>query len=120
MADRTRIGRFFDSNFTWGGIGLIVPFAIAGAGAAGLIGAGVAAESAVGGSGALVPMAEAAFNTGTIRTIAGYQVGGNAGSALGPLLATFILPRGQRSIAWFSFVALLGIILLLLLILLFL
>jgi FSR family fosmidomycin resistance protein-like MFS transporter len=40
-----------------------------------------------------------------------FQVGGNAGSALGPLLATFILPRGQRSIAWFSFVALLGIIL---------
>jgi MFS transporter, FSR family, fosmidomycin resistance protein len=41
-----------------------------------------------------------------------FQVGGNAGSALGPLLATFILPRGQRSIAWFSCVALLGIILL--------
>src|SRR5436309_3880159 len=41
-----------------------------------------------------------------------FQVGGNAGSALGPLLATFILPRGQRSIAWFSFVALVGIILL--------
>ena len=41
-----------------------------------------------------------------------FQVGGNAGSALGPLLATFILPRGQKSIAWFSFVALLGIILL--------
>jgi FSR family fosmidomycin resistance protein-like MFS transporter len=41
-----------------------------------------------------------------------FQVGGNAGSALGPLLATFILPRGQRSIAWFSFVALLGIIVL--------
>src|SRR5258708_38507944 len=39
-----------------------------------------------------------------------FQVGGNAGSALGPLLATFVLPRGQRSIAWFSFVALLGII----------
>src|SRR5260221_213942 len=41
-----------------------------------------------------------------------FQVGGNAGSALGPLLATFVLPRGQRSIARFSFVALLGIILL--------
>ena len=41
-----------------------------------------------------------------------FQVGGNAGSAMGPLLAAFILPRGQRSIAWFSFVALLGIILL--------
>src|SRR6202171_445543 len=41
-----------------------------------------------------------------------FQVGGNAGSALGPLLVTFVLPRGQRSIAWFSFVALLGMILL--------
>ena len=39
-----------------------------------------------------------------------FQVGGNAGSALGPLLAAFIvLPSGQRSIAWFSFVALLAI-----------
>ena len=35
-----------------------------------------------------------------------FQVGGNAGSALGPLLATIVLPRGQRSIAWFSFLAL--------------
>ncbi len=41
-----------------------------------------------------------------------FQVGGNAGSALGPLLAAFVLPRGQASIAWFSFVALLGIIVL--------
>jgi FSR family fosmidomycin resistance protein-like MFS transporter len=47
---------------------------------------------------------------GTAQSL--FQVGGNAGSAMGPLLATFILPRGQRSIAWFSFVALLGIILL--------
>ena len=38
-----------------------------------------------------------------------FQVGGNLGSALGPLLAAFIvLPHGQRSIAWFSFAALLG------------
>lgn len=42
-----------------------------------------------------------------------FQVGGNAGSATGPLLAAFIvLPRGQRSIAWFSLVALLGMIVL--------
>jgi FSR family fosmidomycin resistance protein-like MFS transporter len=42
-----------------------------------------------------------------------FQVGGNAGSSLGPLLAAFIvLPQGQRSIAWFSAVALLGIIVL--------
>src|SRR5205085_12474798 len=42
-----------------------------------------------------------------------FQVGGNAGSALGPLLAAFIvLPRGQSSIVWFSFAALLGMIIL--------
>jgi len=39
-----------------------------------------------------------------------FQVGGNTGSALGPLLAAFIvLPRGQHSIAWFSAASLLGI-----------
>src|SRR5215467_14299949 len=39
-----------------------------------------------------------------------FQVGGNAGSSSGPLLAAFVvLPHGQRSIAWFSLVALLGI-----------
>lgn len=38
-----------------------------------------------------------------------FQVGGNAGSAVGPLLAAFIVvPRGQGSIAWFSAIALLG------------
>lgn len=32
-----------------------------------------------------------------------FQVGGNAGSALGPLLAAFIvLPRGQQSLSWFA------------------
>lgn len=42
-----------------------------------------------------------------------FQVGGNAGSSLGPLLAAFIvLPRGQSSIAWFSAFALLGILIL--------
>ena len=42
-----------------------------------------------------------------------FQVGGNAGSATGPLLAAFIvLPFGQGSIAWFSLVALLAILLL--------
>lgn len=39
-----------------------------------------------------------------------FQVGGNAGSALGPLLAAFIvLPHGQPSIAWFSGAGLLAI-----------
>jgi FSR family fosmidomycin resistance protein-like MFS transporter len=42
-----------------------------------------------------------------------FQVGGNAGSAVGPLLAAFIvLPAGQRSIAWFSAVALVAIVVL--------
>ena len=42
-----------------------------------------------------------------------FQVGGNAGSALGPLLAAFVvLPGGQRTIAWFSAAALLAIVIL--------
>jgi FSR family fosmidomycin resistance protein-like MFS transporter len=43
-----------------------------------------------------------------------FQVGGNSGSAIGPLLAAFIvLPHGQRGVAWFSFVALMAIVVLL-------
>src|SRR5262249_15508734 len=39
-----------------------------------------------------------------------FQVGGNAGSALGPLLAAFIVvPGGQSSVAWFSAAALIAI-----------
>ncbi len=42
-----------------------------------------------------------------------FQVGGNAGSATGPLLAAFIvLPYGQRSIAWFAFGALTAMVIL--------
>lgn len=42
-----------------------------------------------------------------------FQVGGNVGSAAGPLLAAFVvLPHGQSSIAWFSGIALLGILIL--------
>ena len=42
-----------------------------------------------------------------------FQVGGNFGSAAGPLLAAFIvLPHGQSSVAWFSAVALLGMLVL--------
>jgi len=42
-----------------------------------------------------------------------FQVGGSSGSAIGPLLAAFVVvPRGQASIAWFSLVALLAIALL--------
>src|SRR4029077_2194099 len=42
-----------------------------------------------------------------------FQLGGNTGLALGPLLAAVIvLPKGQSSVAWFSFAALLAIIVL--------
>ncbi|SOC37733.1 FSR family fosmidomycin resistance protein-like MFS transporter [Rhizobium subbaraonis] len=42
-----------------------------------------------------------------------FQVGGNAGTALGPLLAAFIvLPFGQTSVAWFSVAAMLGMVIL--------
>jgi len=42
-----------------------------------------------------------------------FQVGGNFGSALGPLAAAyFVLPRGQAGLAWFAFAALTGIIVL--------
>jgi FSR family fosmidomycin resistance protein-like MFS transporter len=42
-----------------------------------------------------------------------FQVGGNIGSALGPLTAAFVvLAYGQRSIAWYSLVALLAIFIL--------
>jgi MFS transporter, FSR family, fosmidomycin resistance protein len=42
-----------------------------------------------------------------------FQVGGNFGSSLGPLLAAFIIvPLGQGSIAWFTLAALLAIVLL--------
>jgi FSR family fosmidomycin resistance protein-like MFS transporter len=42
-----------------------------------------------------------------------FQVGGNVGSAIGPLLAAFIvMPRGQTSVAWFAIAALVAIALL--------
>ena len=42
-----------------------------------------------------------------------FQVGGNTGSALGPLLAAaVIVPFGQRSVAWFGLAAVVGIALL--------
>jgi len=38
-----------------------------------------------------------------------FQLGGNFGTAIGPLLAAFIvLPRGQQSLAWFGVIALVG------------
>jgi len=48
---------------------------------------------------------------GTAQSI--FQVGGNAGSSVGPLLAAFIVvPLGRGSIGWFSLAALLGMIVL--------
>lgn len=42
-----------------------------------------------------------------------FQVGGNLGNAFGPLLAAFIvLPGGQSSVAWFSSIALLAMLVL--------
>jgi FSR family fosmidomycin resistance protein-like MFS transporter len=42
-----------------------------------------------------------------------FQVGGNLGSSLGPLLAAaIIVPYGQKSIAWFAIAALVGIVIL--------
>jgi FSR family fosmidomycin resistance protein-like MFS transporter len=42
-----------------------------------------------------------------------FQVGGNFGQAIGPLLAALIVfPRGQGSLSWFSVVALVGIVIL--------
>lgn len=42
-----------------------------------------------------------------------FQVGGNAGTALGPLLAAYVvLPLGQPSVAWFGALALLGMVVL--------
>ncbi|MBV9771349.1 MAG: MFS transporter [Bryobacterales bacterium] len=74
---------------------------------------------------ALVGIGSAVFHpesSRVVRTVSGgqhgfaqafFQVGGNAGSSLGPLLAAFIvLPHGQRSLAWFSAFALVGILVL--------
>ncbi|WP_102224508.1 MFS transporter [Acidimangrovimonas sediminis] len=40
-----------------------------------------------------------------------FQIGGNAGTAVGPLLiAWFVLPHGRHALAWFALTALLGVI----------
>jgi MFS transporter, FSR family, fosmidomycin resistance protein len=42
-----------------------------------------------------------------------FQVGGNAGQAIGPLLAAFVVvPHGQSSVAWFGLAALCGMLVL--------
>jgi FSR family fosmidomycin resistance protein-like MFS transporter len=73
----------------------------------------------------MVGMGSAVFHpeaSRTARTASGgrfgfaqsfFQVGGNCGSAMGPLLAAFIvLPYGQHSIAWFAVIALLAMVVL--------
>ena len=48
---------------------------------------------------------------GTAQSL--FQVGGNIGTALGPLLAAFVVvPLGRPSIAWFAVAALLGMLIL--------
>ena len=48
---------------------------------------------------------------GTAQSV--FQVGGNVGTAAGPLLAAFIIvPNGQASVAWFGLAALCGMIIL--------
>ncbi len=42
-----------------------------------------------------------------------FQVGGNAGTSIGPLLAAwFIVPHGQGALSWFSIIAMLGVLVL--------
>ena len=42
-----------------------------------------------------------------------FQLGGNVGSSIGPLLAAVIVLRnGQRSVAWFGIAAVVGMVLL--------
>ncbi len=42
-----------------------------------------------------------------------FQVGGNFGQSLGPLMAAFlVLPHGQHSLAWFALLAMLGMVIL--------
>jgi MFS transporter, FSR family, fosmidomycin resistance protein len=42
-----------------------------------------------------------------------FQVGGNFGTSIGPLLAAaVVIPRGQASVAWFTLLALAGVVLL--------
>jgi FSR family fosmidomycin resistance protein-like MFS transporter len=48
---------------------------------------------------------------GTAQSV--FQVGGNLGSAMGPLLAAFVVvPLGRPAIAWFAVAALLGMVIL--------
>lgn len=55
--------------------------------------------------------AAAGANRGMAQSI--FQVGGNAGSSLGPLLAALVIaPFGQFNVIWFSFAALLAMVVL--------
>jgi FSR family fosmidomycin resistance protein-like MFS transporter len=90
-----------------------------------LVLAGAASYAALIGGAALVGLGSAVFHPESSRVArlasggryglaqSVFQVGGNVGSAVGPLLAALIVvPFGQSSIAWFSVAALLGMIVL--------
>jgi FSR family fosmidomycin resistance protein-like MFS transporter len=90
-----------------------------------LVLAGAASYPALIGGAALVGLGSAVFHPESSRVArlasggrfglaqSVFQVGGNVGSAVGPLLAALIVvPYGQSSIAWFSVAALLGMIVL--------
>jgi len=90
-----------------------------------LVLAGAASYAALVGGAALVGLGSAVFHPESSRVArlasggryglaqSVFQVGGNVGSAVGPLLAALIVvPFGQSSIAWFSVAALLGMVVL--------
>ena len=76
--------------------------------AVGLVGAG---SSVFHPESSLVARMASAGHYGLAQSI--FQVGGNAGTSAGPLLAALIvIPQGRHSLAWFSIVALLAIMIL--------
>lgn len=100
----------FGMAVTWGGL-ILLAFAPSYGGvllAAGLVGVGSAVFHPE--SSRMARMASGGRH-GLAQSL--FQVGGNAGTALGPLLAAWIIvPHGQRHILWFSFVAAAGMIIL--------
>jgi MFS transporter, FSR family, fosmidomycin resistance protein len=97
------------------GFTLVALLALAGAGSFGLLLLGAALMGM--GSSIFHPESSriARFASGGQHGLAQslFQLGGNFGASLGPLLAAyFILPRGKTSLAWFALVALGGVVIL--------
>jgi len=95
------------------GLTLVAMLALAGAGSFGLLLLGAALLGM--GSSIFHPESSriARFASGGQHGLAQsvFQLGGNFGASLGPLLAAyFILPRGKVSLAWFALVALGGVL----------